>query len=77
MECSEYGVPQGAICGPLLFLICFKYIHELGLKGHITLYADDTCLFYIEHTIEPITQGSIRRPCTFGKYFNRSYHQYF
>jgi retron-type reverse transcriptase len=40
------GIPQGSILGPLLFLIYVNSIAKLGLKGHLTLYADDTCLFY-------------------------------
>jgi hypothetical protein len=40
------GVPQGSILGLLLFLVYINNMHELDLNGHITLYADDTCLFY-------------------------------
>ncbi|KAJ8730285.1 hypothetical protein PYW07_017323 [Mythimna separata] len=46
-----YGVPQGSILGPLLFLIYINNITELGLNGHLTLYADDTCLFYFEKNV--------------------------
>lgn len=48
------GVPQGSILGPLLFLTYINNISELSLHGHLTLYADDTCLFYFGPTIEDI-----------------------
>lgn len=53
-----YGIPQGSILGPLLFIIYINGINQIGLKGDITLYADDTCLFYFSNTIEEIIDNA-------------------
>lgn len=50
----SYGIPQGSILGPLLFLIYINNISQIGLKGDISLYADDTSIFYFGHTAEVI-----------------------
>lgn len=47
----SFGVPQGSIMGPLLFLVYVNNIHDIGLKGEITMYADDTSLFYFGQSI--------------------------
>lgn len=49
-----YGIPQGSILGPLLFLVYINDVQDLGLQGHLTLYADDTCLFYFGPKITEI-----------------------
>lgn len=51
-----YGVPQGSILGPLLFLVYINSLQDIGLKGDITLYADDTSLFYSGHSIVSIIE---------------------
>lgn len=64
------GVPQGSILGPLLFLIYINNIHNIGLKGHITLYADDTCLFYFGSNINEIVTVAQNDLDTLQKWFS-------
>ena len=40
-----WGVPQGSILGPLLFLIYMNDMHQV-VKSNLFLYVDDSCLVF-------------------------------
>ena len=46
------GVPQGSVCGPLLFLLYINDISSSLKKCKVSLYADDTVLYYSSDTID-------------------------
>ena len=50
----SFGVPQGSVLGPLLFLLYVEDIHQCSTKLKFYLFADDTNILFAEKNLEVI-----------------------
>ena len=51
-----YGVSQGSILGPLLFIISIKVVHLVSEKCEILMFADDIVLFFSESSVAAVEE---------------------
>ena len=56
VQLSQYGVPQGSVLGPLLFILYANDLSKCLRHSKSIFYADDTSLFLTDNTVSELTQ---------------------
>lgn len=70
---SQFGIPQGTVIGPILFILYVNQMFNLPLKGQIISYADDTVLILKEKTWENINLTANADLRTLKNWFDENY----
>ena len=66
----DYGIPQGSVLGPLLFLPFINNIHEAIECSTIKLFAGDTNCFFSSYDFETLRETVVTEVCSIQQWIN-------
>jgi hypothetical protein len=69
---SEYGIPQGTVIGPVLFILYVDDMLKLDMNGEIISYADDTVVIVSKPTWSELNLAANGDVALLKRWFERS-----